>query len=71
MTNHEAQTADANDEMLDLSAKLDEAYALARRLASHRGVDMVTLGLDPKVLDQLRVAASDAFTLNRVVVTKF
>lgn len=71
MTNHDAHSDDANDEMLALSAKLDEAYALARRLASFHGVDMVALGLDPKVLDQLRVAASDAFTLNRVVVTKF
>lgn len=71
MTHEQAQHADANDRMLDLSTRLNEALILAKKLANWHGVDMVALGLDPKVIDALEHAASDAYTLNRVVVTKF
>jgi hypothetical protein len=71
MTHEQACTADANDRMLDLSTRLNEALILAKKLANWHGVDMVALGLDPKVIDAMERAASDAYTLNRVVVTKF
>lgn len=72
MTIHQqAATSDANDDMLALSNRLNDAKLLAARLASKYGVDMVALGLDPKAIDAMELAASDAYTLNRVVVTKF
>jgi len=71
MTHEQACAADANDEMLALSAKLAEASMLALRLAAYRGVDMAALGLDLDTLKRLQSAAEDAYTLNRVVVTKF
>lgn len=70
MTNAEhiaALQADADEDMNALGNALAEAYRLARKLEG-RSVNMALLGLPVPCIKDLRDAAENAYTLNRVKV---